>query len=72
MPETGIEQVQDSMLGTAHVEVYRHPVAFKRGVKRCLGIVGIKEAEIIPAGPCPLRHNVRFPCGNAAIGECYL
>lgn len=44
VPEAGVQQVQHSMLGAAHVQVHRHPVLLRLRVDERLGVRGVDEA----------------------------
>ena len=51
------------MLGTADVEIDRHPSPLDLGINQAIGITRIEKAEEIPTRSSPLRHRV----GLAAI-----
>ena len=63
VPETGVEQVEHRVLGSADVEV-DHPRLLIRPVflgflrDKSVGITRIAVAKIVPAGSRPLRHGV--------------
>ena len=49
------------MLSPPHIEIHRHPRFFQLRIDQRLFIFRIDVSEVIPAGPCPLGHGVRFP-----------
>ena len=66
LPEACIQQMQDSMLGAANVQIdttrllAAHPIAL--GLLSCetLIVVRIAESQIVPTRTGPLRHDVRL------------
>ena len=69
MPESGIQQMQHSMLSTPYIQVHRHPVLLSFFVQHALGVGGIYEAQVVPARACPLWHCARFSAGWLACRE---
>ena len=74
VPEPGVEQVQDGVLGAADVEINPrlggialsrrpHPVALGLRSAKGAGVVGVQIAQVIPAAAGPLRHGVGFARG---------
>ena len=75
MPETGVQQVQHSMLDTAHIEVDAawvlrtaislrpSPVLLVGKVAERIMIFGINVAQLVPRRTSPLGHHV----GVAAV-----
>ena len=41
MPEAAVEKVQDSVFGTANIEINRHPVVFLFLTENFIAIVGV-------------------------------
>ena len=66
VPETGVEEVQDGVLGAPHVKVHGHPVLFLFRIPAPLVVVGIDVAEVVPAGAGPLGHGVGLPGADLA------
>ena len=74
VPETGVQQMQHGVLGTAHVEVYSgrlaagfHPVVLNLATHEALSILRIEVAQVIPARTRPLRHGVGL--ANGAVRQ---
>ena len=71
VPEPGVEEMQYGVLGAADIQVdaawlgiARHPVFVGLFADKALGICGIAETQVIPAGAGPLRHGVGLTlCG---------
>ena len=61
MPEPSIQQVQHSMLSATNIEVHRHPVLLRLRIQHALRVVGVNEAQVVPAGARPLGHGTRLP-----------
>ena len=69
VPEARIKQVQDRVLGTAHVEINRLPLLFRLlGPGLVLGL-RVEVAQVVPAGSGPLGHGVGFASGRATAGR---
>ena len=57
------------MLGAADVAVHRPPGLLQLGRPGGRGVLGVQEAEIVPAGARPLRHRVGLALGGTgALG----
>ena len=71
VPKAGIEEVKHGMLGATDVEIDAtrlaigpHPVLLGLLADEALVIAGIAEAEVVPAGACPLGHGIELArCG---------
>ena len=64
MPESCIEEVENSMLSATDVTIHFAPIFHHSWINYCLTIRRIHKTEIVPARTCPLGHGVRlsFPC----------
>ena len=60
VPETGIEEVEDRVLGTADIKIDGQPVVEEFLVREGFVVMGIDVAQVIPAGTGPLGHRVRL------------
>ena len=58
MPKPRIEQMQNGVLGSAHVQIDRHPILFGFLGPRLPGIAGVTETKVIPATAGPLGHGI--------------
>mmetsp|Transcript_51032 Transcript_51032/g.143442 ORF Transcript_51032/g.143442 Transcript_51032/m.143442 type:complete len:284 (-) Transcript_51032:1314-2165(-) len=60
MPKSSIQQMQDSVLRSAHVQIDRHPVLIILLAESFFQVARIHESQVIPATSSPLRHGVRL------------
>ena len=67
VPETAVEQVKHGVLGTAHIQIDRHPVVFGFNRERRRVVCWVGVAQIVPARTCPLRHCVGLVAAAATI-----
>mmetsp|Transcript_7220 Transcript_7220/g.22236 ORF Transcript_7220/g.22236 Transcript_7220/m.22236 type:complete len:314 (-) Transcript_7220:290-1231(-) len=67
VPEPRVQQVQHSVLRAAHVQIDRQPRLFDQGIDHRVGVLRVGEAEVVPTGPRPLRHRVRFARVQKAV-----
>ena len=68
MPESGIKKVENCMLCSSYIEVYRHPILLFFFIKEFLVVLWVDISEEIPTGTSPLRHCVGLSLG---IGASY-
>ena len=61
VPEPGVQQVQHSVLSAAHIQINRHPVFLCLSTQHAAGVGRVNEAQVVPAGACPLRHGACLP-----------
>ena len=66
VPEAGVEQVEDGVLGPADVEVDGQPVVGGGAGERRGVVLRVHEAQVVPAAAGPLRHGVGLT--EAAVG----
>ena len=60
MPEARVEKMENRVFRAADVEIDGEPLLEKLGVRKALVVGRVDVAEIVPAGPGPLRHRVRL------------
>jgi len=65
VPEAGVQQMQHRLLGTADIDVHRHPVLLGFRANKLAIVVRVQEAQEVPARAGPLRHRVRLALGRA-------
>eukprot|EP00982_Pelagococcus_subviridis_P002036 15753-Pelagococcus_subviridis.AAC.1 len=58
--------MQHRVLGASDVEVDGHPVLLQVAVDHRVLVLGVDEAEVVPARARPLRHRVRLAARGAA------
>src|SRR5690606_15323983 len=76
VPEAGVEEVQDGMLGPTDIEVHRagfvaaaEPVSLGLFADKTVRISRVAVAQIIPARARPLGHRIRLALRGGAIGD---
>ena len=76
VPEAGVQQVEHGVLDAADVEVDTarmarslrpHPVLLDRCVDEPVLVGGVEVAQLVPARPGPLRHDVQIT--SVALGS---
>ena len=60
MPESGIQEMENCMLCSTNIKVYRHPIVLFFFIDKCIVVLWIDVSEVIPTGTSPLRHCVGF------------
>ena len=71
MPEARVEQVKNSMLLSANIEVNKTvfiaPVIFILGGDEVVRVIRITVTKVIPARASPLRHSIRLALELIAV-----
>jgi hypothetical protein len=69
MPKACVQQVQYSVFLTAHIQVYRQP-ALALLAEDLFAVLGVREAQVIPATASPLHARRDGDRRREKKGEC--
>ena len=60
VPESSIQEMENSMFCSTYIEVYWHPIFLFLFIYKSVVVLWINVSEIVPAGTGPLRHSICF------------
>ena len=69
VPEPRVEEMQHGVFGAADIQIHRHPVTLQLRIHQAARIVGIDEAQVVPARARPLRHGVGLAARRPSAGR---